>query len=504
MSVSGANAKSWWADAVFYEIFVRSFYDSDGDGIGDLKGVKQKLDYIQELGANAIWLMPIFRSPSVHCYDTYDYYNIEEDYGTMEDFKSLLAEAKMCGVRVVLDLMVNHSSWQHEWFKKSVQRIRPYNDYYIWRDKLPGGKWHVYGREEPVENGGWRYHKERGEYFYAYFTERMPDLNLENDLVRRQFKEIAEYWLEKGVAGFRLDAAQNIIEKGPGQGLQYDSPATIAWWVQFGEWVRQVNPEGVLIGEVWAEPATLSNYYADGNGLDLCFAFPLQKALVESVNSGDVSEFVAVVEKLEEAEAPFSFFAPFLSNHDQERSFTTLGKDLSKARLAALILLTSPGTPFIYYGEEIGMHERQTEGGHSSVRTPMQWDDNEVTAGFTTNGRPWYAVGDNSDPYNVAYQKAAQDSLWKLYQKLIRLRLSHPELRYGGYRFYCRETGLLAYKRSYAGEGVLVLVNPGEKKLTVADRGLYGEYTNLLTDRPVTIDAAFRLNRMEYYLLKGK
>lgn len=502
MWASSAYAKAWWQDAVFYEIFVRSFYDSDGDGIGDLKGVKQKLDYIQELGANALWLMPIFRSPSVHCYDTYDYYSIEENYGTVEDFESLLAASKRRGMRVVLDLMVNHNSSQHEWFTKSVQRIAPYDDYYIWRKKRPGGKWYVYGKEEPVLNGGWRYHDQRGQYFYAYFSERMPDLNLENKLVRQEFKAIAKYWLEKGVAGFRLDAAQNIIEKGPGHGRQYDSPSTIAWWVEFGESVREVNPEAVLIGEVWAEPETVANYYADGKGLNLCFSFPLQKAVLESLNLGDASKIVSTVEELKKAPAPFGFFAPFLSNHDQRRYFTTLNKDLSKARLAVVILLTSPGTPFIYYGEEIEMHQAELEGKHRSARTVMQWDETETTGGFTNAKQPWDKIGNNKNPYNVEYQRGVKDSLWRLYQKLIELRLSHPELRYGGYEFYCKGTGLLAYERSYGGEQVLVLMNPSGKELGVEDVRVHGRYKDLLTEKVVEVGGDLRLKNGEHYLLR--
>jgi len=260
LDLSSSSGCQWACDAVFYEVFVRSFSDSDGDGTGDLRGLAAKLDYIKDLGANAVWLMPIFPSPSEHGYDTIDYMNINKSYGTIDDFNFLIAEAKKRNIRIILDLMVNHTSDRHPWFKKSLNKIPPYDNYYLWRDKPPGGKWFVYGKDKPVLNGGWRYNPQRRQFFYAYFSECMPDLNLKNPLVRDEFKKIAKFWLDKGVSGFRLDAAQNIIEQGPGHGKQYDSPATIQWWRRFSQYVKSLNPEVFLIGEVWAEYDTLSKY----------------------------------------------------------------------------------------------------------------------------------------------------------------------------------------------------------------------------------------------------
>lgn len=493
---------SWWNDAVVYEIFVRSYYDSDGDGIGDLKGIEKKLDYIQNMGADAIWLMPIFHAETDHCYDVVDYYQIEEDYGSMEDFESLIQAAAKRDIRIILDLVINHSSWHHDWFKKSVKKIPPYDEYYIWKDHPPGGDWFVYGKEEKVTNGGWRFNEERQQYYYAYFVPGMPDLNLENPIVREEVKKVAKFWIDKGVAGFRLDAAQNAIEEGPGQGKQYDSPSTIAWWVEFNRYVKSVNQNVMLVGEIWSEPNDLSRYYVNGKGLDLCFNFPLQRNILKSMNSGKVQNIIDVLKDMQNYGAPRSFFVPFLSNHDQDRYFTTIQKDFAKARLAVAIMMTTPGTPFLYYGEEVGMHQSEEGIGHRSVRTPMQWTAAPIKTGFTTAESPWHIIGENSNPFNLEAQQKDPASLLHLYQQLIELRKKYSELKYGKYKFFELNAHVLCYKLEYENQSSLVIINASTESQIVSHKKLVGTYENMLTDQKVEICLKFKIDPQTFYLLK--
>ncbi len=498
----GSSGCQWACDAVFYEVFVRSFCDCDGDGIGDLRGLASKLDYISDLGANAIWLMPIFPSPSEHGYDALDYMSINKDYGTMDDFRFLIAEAGKRNIRIILDLMVNHTSDRHPWFKKSLDKISPYDNYYLWLDKPPGGKWYVYGKDTPVLNGGWRYNPHRGRFFYAYFTERMPDLNLKNPLVREEFRIIAKFWLDKGVSGFRLDAARNIIEQGPGHGKQYDSPATIEWWREFNQYVKSVNPEAFLIGEVWAEYDTLSKYYAKGAGLDACFDFSLQRTILQTLRDGNAKRLADMITAKNSSSAPTGFYAPFLSNHDQDRYLTTLKNNLKKARPAVVLLLTAPGPVFIYYGEEIGMHQPAEKTGHHSVRTPMQWGSSAVTAGFTESDTPWTKIQNNADPYNVAYQQQKPDSLWSFYRELIRLRKDQSELRNGDYHFHRPDTGAIIFEKTLGPDKTLVMLNPSNQTIILNDNAILGRYRNLLNGGIVDIKRDFALGSGDCYLLK--
>jgi glycosidase len=498
---ASALGNSWLKDAVFYEVFVRSYYDSNADGIGDFRGLEMKLDYIKQLGANALWLMPIFKSPSYHGYDTVDYYQVNEDYGTMEDFDSLLIEADKHGIRIILDLVVNHTSLEHPWIQKYVENIAPYNHWYLWEKTRPGGKRSVYGKAKPVEGGGWRYNAQRKQFYYAHFSKKMPELDLRNTAVRQEVKKIAKFWLDKGVAGFRLDAAQLIIEEGPGK-KQSNTQATIQWWIEFSQYVKSLNPQAILVGEVWDEHSQISKYHVKGKGLDLCFDFPFQSDTLKAVGSGSVKSFIDMVAAKKKLPAPLSFYAPFLANHDQDRYMTSLDNDSAKARMAAIILLTAPGTPFIYYGEEIGMYHRTKKVDHLLIRTPMQWDQTKVTAGFTSAKAPWHKINDNKAPYNVRHQRRSPDSLLKLYQKLIRLRLEHPELRYGDYKFHSVGKNVLAYEKVYEKSAVLVLINPSGKEQTIRSRRISGSYCNLLNGEAIEVTPKYVMPPGSCYLLE--
>jgi glycosidase len=407
----GQDAPEWWRDAVFYEIFVRSFYDSDGDGIGDLNGITARLDYLNDgdpatttdLGIDAIWLMPIMPSPSYHGYDVTDYRAIHPDYGTLEDFDRLLAEAHARGIRIIIDLVINHSSTQHPWFQASQRGDPEFADWYIWRDADPGWR-------GPDNQQVW--HPANGRFYYALFWGGMPDFNHENPRVTAEMIDIARFWLERGVDGFRLDAVKHIIEEGQNQ---ENTPATIAWMTTFRDAIKAIRPDALVLGEIWSTTYAITPYIRAG-AVDLAFEFDLASAMLESASSGRAAA-VASLQQRAVTEYRDAVFAAFLSNHDQNRVASVL-RDPAAVRAAAHLLLTSPGVPFIYYGEEIGMVGVKPD---ERLRTPMQWTDDPRTAGFSTR-RPWQPLQSGTATANVAVQTDDPTSLLSTYRDLIRLR----------------------------------------------------------------------------------
>lgn len=465
---------NWWNDAVFYEIFVRSFSDSNGDGNGDLNGLTAHLDYfndgdpetITDLGVTALWLMPIQASDTYHGYDVTDYYTINPDYGTMQDFQRFLGEAHARGMRVIIDLVLNHTSSNHAWFQASQDPTSPYRDYYIWSDTDPGyeGPW---GQQVwfPGANGG---------YYYAVFGENMPDLNLQNPEVTAALQDVARFWLEDiGVDGFRLDAAKHMIEDGT---VQTNTTATHAWWEAFRDYVKSVNPDAFLVGEVWDSSDTIATYLT-GDELDMAFNFDLADFMVSAAASRIATELPAAFQ----AQLPYFTngfgMATFLRNHDMARTMVAFGGDPEKAKSAATIILTAPGTPFIYYGEEIGMAGDKPD---EMIRTPMQWDSSSG-AGFTT-GTPWEAINPDYTSINVAAQAGDTTSLLAHYRAVIALRNQYSALRTGEY--YSVETGnrrVYAVLRVDGDQAILILINLANSEttdytLSLASSSLQGEY----------------------------
>jgi len=441
-----------------YEVFVRSFYDSNGDGIGDLRGLTQKLDYISGVGADCVWLMPIAESPSYHGYDVTDYDKVEPDYGTNDDFKAFVLAAHQHHIRVLVDLVLNHTSSEHPWFQEALRdTASPHRSWYRW-SATPGGgnNWH----KSPV----------RDEYYFGLFWSGMPDLNYENPAVLEEMKRVARFWLDSmHVDGFRLDAVRHLVEVG---NEVSNTPGTHQVLRDFGQYVRSIAPQSYTIGEVWDNTDVILTYYPDQ--LDAYFAFPISEALMEAVRTGKAGGLLPTVEQFERAEPPRRW-APFQRNHDQTRTMTALGNDTAGAKLAATILLTLPGVPFVYYGEEIGMTGDKPD---ERLRTPMQW--NGSSRGFTS-GKPWEALQPDSATANVAIEDRASTSLLKLYRWLIRLRANDTALREG--ELEPVDTGnesLLAYLRKNGSSRVLVVVNLGKVAATLA---LPGRFTlrSLLT-----------------------
>jgi len=459
----------WARGATFYEVFVRSFADSDGDGIGDLRGLTARLDYLNDgdpatttdLGVEALWLMPIFASPSYHGYDTTDYRAINPDYGTLEDFQAFIAAAHARGIRVVVDLVINHTGADHPWFVESASSpASPKRDWYVWRADDPGWM-------QPW-GGGPTWHEKNGTFFYGIFWSGMPDLNFANPAVRSEVESIADYWLERGVDGFRLDAARHIVADGPGD-LQNDTPETHAFWREFAAHVRSVDPKALLVGENWTTNEKIAPYYgstvavAGGDELPMSFDFPLGSAILESVQMHDgspVAETLAGVARLYPAGV---LDGTFITNHDMPRVATQLNGTTAALRSAAAILLTLPGTPFVYYGEEVGLVGNKPD---PDIRTPMPWNDSEAGGGFTT-GTPWRPFARGRATANVAAQAGDPASLLSLYRRLIHLRAGSPALRRGAITVLspgAASSSVLAFVREADGERVLVVHNLGNNE----------------------------------------
>ena len=447
----GTDGYPWWNDSVFYEIFVRSFFDSDGDGIGDLNGIIEKLDYLNDgdpdtttdLGITGIWLMPIFPSPSYHGYDVTDYYDINPEYGTLADFKNLLDEAHARGIRIIIDLVINHTSSEHPWFLQAADPSSPYHDWYIWSDTDPGytGSW-----------GQQVWYPSHGDYYYSSFTSSMPDLNYTNPAVTEQMEDVVQFWLEDvGVDGFRMDAAKHLIEEGT---IQANSDSTHAWWKDFRTFYKQISPEALVVGEVW-EDTWITAQYLQGDELDLSFEFSLADAMIGAAN-GSWSEGINSQIERSYSQIPNMQFASFLANHDQDRVFSQLDENEEKMALAASLLLTSPGVPFIYYGEEIGMQGDQI---HERIRRPMQWVGDAANAGFTT-GSSWQALGNGWKLYNVHDEGESPDSIFSLYRDLINIRNRHAALRVGELTLLTTTNeAVYSCLRVSDSEAVLVVIN---------------------------------------------
>ena len=455
----GEGSEQWWNDRIFYEIFVRSFQDSDGDGIGDLDGLIERLDYLNDgdpkttddLGITGLWLMPINESPSYHGYDVTDYYAIEQDYGDEATFKRLMQEAHARGIVVIVDLVINHTSNQHPWFRDESRR-----DWYVWSD------------ENPTYKGPWGqsvWHKRGDASYYGIFWEGMPDLNYRTPAVSQEIYEVTRFWLEEmGVDGFRMDAIRHLIEDGQ---QQENTPETHQWLQDWHGYYKGIDPHAMTVGEVWTRTEDVVPYV--GDEMDICFEFDLASAILDGARGGSnnvVSSVALKVDKL----YPDGQYATFLTNHDHERAMTQLREDVAKTKSAAAIYMTLPGVPFIYYGEEIGMTGPKPD---ERIRTPMQWSDKE-NAGFSTS-LPWQGPNLDYSRKNVAVQLEDEDSLLVYYRRLIRLRSAFAALRTGEYiPVLGGERHVFAYLRHGENEDVLVVHNLGEEAVTEYKLNLRG------------------------------
>jgi len=446
-------APPWYEGAFVYEIFVRSFQDSDGDGVGDLRGIVNRLDYLNDgvpgagddLEVDALWLMPIFASGSYHGSDVTDYEAIEPDYGTLADFDALVAACEARGVRVVIDLVMNHTGRTHPWFLASSSSASdPKRDWYVWRGDDPGWK-------QPFGNAD-VWHALGGAYYYGIFWSGMPDLNYREPGVVAAMTDIARGWLGRGVAGFRLDAARYLIESADG-GL-FEQPETHAFWRAFRADL-EARGDAYLVGEVWTSRPAVATYWGEGEELHQAFDFALQSAILSAVSRGQASWLRPELAAVRDSGAPWGYSATFLSNHDLDR--LSLELDDGQQRAAAFVLMTLPGTPYLYYGDELGV-KTTPAAGDLAKRGPMPWTA-AARHGFST-AAPWVAFGPEAESRNVEAALADPDSLLRMYQALARLRRAHPALRGPGVVAPTHaEPALFATLRHAEGEVVLTAVN---------------------------------------------
>ena len=475
-----APERSWdheWArGAVFYEIFVRSFADSDGDGIGDFDGLTARLDYLERLGVDGIWLMPVFESPSYHGYDTVDYETIERDYGTNADFHEFLAAAHERGIRVILDFVMNHTSNEHPWFIESASSTAsPKRDWYVWRETDPGWK-QPWGGNDPS------WHLRNGAYYYGAFWSGMPDLNFRNEETKAEMMRLARHWLAQGVDGYRLDATRYLVENGPGEAGQADTAGTHEVLRELSREVRRVKPEAILIAENTVGTEALARYFSS---VPMNFNFPLASAIVQGVNRGDATGIRQTLNDVRRHYPAGVIDTPFLTNHDQTRIATVLGNDRGKLRSSAAILLTLPGTPFIYYGEEVGMQNGPMPNDEAK-RTPMPWTS---TGGFTT-GTPWHSYSPGISTNNVASQMDDPHSLLTYYRDWIAARKRSPALLQGDITPLESGAQVLAFIRTSGDERALVVHNVSPSAATMSIPVADAAYEAVHTDPGVVLSAA--------------
>lgn len=474
--VSNAQAQN---RGVYYEIFIRAFADSDGDGIGDIQGLISKLDYIENLGVKGLWLMPIFPSPTYHGYDITDYRAINPQYGTMEDFEQLLEEAHKRDISILLDIAFNHTSTQHPWFREAVNKNSSYHDWYVWSDNPNVNadlKLEVWGHKVWNRLGNRSY--------YAIFWDGMPDLNFENYAVRKEVIDISKFWLDKGVDGFRLDATSHIYGQGEYSPFQ-DTAKAALWWQEYYNSIKADYPDCYIVGEAWEDLNKRSQLMV---GMDSCFNFDVGTYVTSMLKlGGSGKSYIDNLSKIYKAYQntnPNYIDAPFLSNHDQNRIYASVGYKLDKAKMAANILLTLPGNPFIYYGEEIGMAGAKPD---EELRTPMLWGNNDKAQ---TN---WHSSKYNKKTLSQYEQSLDENSLYNHYLKLIQFRNSQKALTYGQLNYLdLGNDKILSYTMRFEDEELIVIHNYTKSPQSVNLQGknlVFSTGDISQTDTQITLDS---------------
>jgi alpha-glucosidase len=470
----------WWRDGIIYQIYPRSFSDSNGDGLGDLPGITSKLDYLADLGVDAIWLSPFYPTPDADFgYDISNYTDVDPRFGTLADFDALVTEAHSRGIRVVLDMVLNHTSDQHPWFVESrSSRENPKRDWYLWRDK-PNNWQSVFG------GGGWEYDKATGQYYFHMFLKEQPDVNWRNPGVRKAMLDVFRFWMERGTDGFRLDVfncyfKDEQFRDNPAKfGLRGFDRIEHIYDIDQPEMYPLLNelralldsyPERYAVGETFLATPEKAASYCGPDKLHAAFNFDFTSRRFSAAS------FANAVEKWNTAAGLEVWPNYVLSNHDQPRSATRYarGEEDACAKTVLALLLTLRGTPFLYYGEEIGMRDvslKRSEimdppgkyywpfyKGRDGCRSPMQWDDSP-NAGFSI-AKPWLPVHPNYTKRNVVAQQNDPESLFNFVKKLIALRCEYLALQHGDFRIFFRtDTGVLAYERSLPEQRILVYLN---------------------------------------------
>lgn len=501
------NSKKWWQNSVVYQIYPRSFQDSNGDGIGDIQGIIKRLDYLQELGIDAIWLSPVCRSPQDdNGYDISDYQDIDPMFGNLDDLEQLISEAKKRNIRIIMDLVLNHSSDEHRWFTEAKKsKNNPYHDYYVWRDGEEG----VYPNDMGSAFGGpaWEWVPELKQYYFHQFSVKQPDLNWENPKVRREIYDMILWWMDKGVGGFRLDVIDQIAKE-PDLKITNNGP-------RLHEFIQELSRETfqkgdlITVGEAWGADIDRAKLYSKPDGSEFSMVFQFEHMMLDQEPGKEKWDFCPLpfvklkkcLEKWQKELHGCGWNSLFWDNHDLPRIVSRWGNDreyrVEAAKMLATVLHGMEGTPYVYQGEELGMtnvrfdsieqyqdieirnmyRERLEKGyaekdimesiyakGRDNARTPMQWDDTE-NAGFTT-GTPWLGVNPNYTEINARSQLQDENSVFHYYKKLIHLRKENSIFVDGDFTLLLPEDeNIFAYVREYEGRKLLVAANFTDKEV---------------------------------------
>ena len=516
--------RQWWHSSVVYQIYPRSFKDSNGDGIGDINGIREKLDYLKELEIDVIWLSPVYKSPNDdNGYDISDYCDIMDEFGTMEDMDNLLKEANERGIKILMDLVVNHTSDEHKWFieaKKS--KDNEYRDYYIWRDSVDGNEPNDLG--STFSGSAWQYDETTGQYYLHLFSKKQPDLNWENEKVRNEVYKMMNFWVDKGIGGFRMDVI-DLIGKVPDEMITGNGP-------KLHEYLQEMNKaalEGkdlLTVGETWGATPDVAKLYSNPGRKELSMVFQFEHIGLDQiegkekwdVKSLELLDLKKVLSKWQTELEGQGWNSLFWNNHDLPRIVSRWGNDkeyrIESAKMLATLLHGMKGTPYIYQGEELGMtnvrfddindyndieslnmyKDRLSKGyshneimesiyakGRDNARTPMQWDDSE-NAGFTT-GTPWLAVNKNYDKINAKQCLQDENSIFNHYKKLIDIRKNNDTIIYGDYKLLCEDDeNIFAYVRELNGDKILVVCNFYDKDVEFKFEGDFNYSKVLLSN----------------------
>ena len=516
--------RQWWHSSVVYQIYPRSFKDSNGDGIGDINGIREKLDYLKELGIDVIWLSPVYKSPNDdNGYDISDYYDIMDEFGTMEDMDNLLKEANERGIKILMDLVVNHTSDEHKWFieaKKS--KDNEYRDYYIWRDSVDGNEPNDLG--STFSGSAWQYDETTGQYYLHLFSKKQPDLNWENGKVRNEVYKMMNFWVDKGIGGFRMDVI-DLIGKVPDEMITGNGP-------KLHEYLQEMNKASLerkdllTVGETWGATPDVAKLYSNPERKELSMVFQFEHIGLDQiegkekwdVKSLELLDLKKVLSKWQTELEGQGWNSLFWNNHDLPRIVSRWGNDkeyrIESAKMLATLLHGMKGTPYIYQGEELGMtnvrfddindyndieslnmyKDRLSKGyshneimesiyakGRDNARTPMQWDDSE-NAGFTT-GTPWLAVNKNYDKINAKQCLQDENSIFNHYKKLIDIRKNNDTIIYGDYKLLCEDDeNIFAYVRELNGDKILVVCNFYDKDVEFKFEGDFNYSKVLLSN----------------------
>ena len=516
--------RQWWHSSVVYQIYPRSFNDSNGDGIGDINGIREKLDYLKELGIDVIWLSPVYKSPNDdNGYDISDYCDIMDEFGTMEDMDNLLKEANERGIKILMDLVVNHTSDEHKWFIEARKsKDNEYRDYYIWRDAVDGHEPNDLG--STFSGSAWQYDEMTGQYYLHLFSKKQPDLNWENEKVRNEVYKMMNFWVDKGIGGFRMDVI-DLIGKVPDEMITGNGP-------KLHEYLQEMNRAALdgndllTVGETWGATPEVAKLYSNPDRKELSMVFQFEHIGLDQIEGKEkwdlkpleLLDLKKVLSKWQIELEGQGWNSLFWNNHDLPRIVSRWGNDkeyrVESAKMFATLLHGMKGTPYIYQGEELGMtnirledindyrdiellnmykdriskgytHEEIMESiyakGRDNGRTPMQWDNSE-NAGFTT-GTPWLAINKNYTEVNAKQCLEDENSIFHHYRKLINIRKNNDTIIYGDYSLLCPEDkNIFAYTRELNKDKILVVCNFYDKEVTFSFDGDFNHADILLSN----------------------